>query len=68
MRAAADLMGQSSDLFRTLRYEGDLQKAGALLARIADIELQALSMMERGWDVVRTLAEEPAPVAISKVA
>ena len=68
MRTAADLMSQSSDLFRTLRYEGDLQKAGALLARIADTELQALAMLERGWEVVRTLRAEPATAAVTKVA
>jgi hypothetical protein len=68
VRAAADLMGQSSEIFRKLRYEGDLQTAGALLASIADKELQALAMMERGWEVVRILPAEPATTAISKVA
>lgn len=67
VRGAAELMSQSSDLFRTLRYEGDLQKAGELLTRIADTELQALALMERGWEVVRTLPAEPTTAAVSKV-
>lgn len=56
-QAAADLMAQSSELFRVLRYEEDLQKAGDLLGRIADTELQALERMERAWGEVRGLGE-----------
>jgi hypothetical protein len=59
-RAAADLMQQSSDLFRVLRYEENLMKGGEMLGRIADIELGALAHMERAWEEVRGLA--PAAV------
>ena len=68
VRAAADRMQQSSDAFRVLRYEEDLRKAGDLLSRIADIELDALAAMERGWEVVRTLPAQPSPAMSSKAA
>jgi hypothetical protein len=55
VKAAADLMQQSSDLFRQLRYEDDLAKAGDLLSRIADTELDALDHMEAGWLQVKEL-------------
>src|SRR6476661_990435 len=60
VRAASDFMSQSSDLFRLLRYEEDLMKAGDLLARIADTELKALAEMERGWEIVQQLPRESA--------
>jgi hypothetical protein len=53
--AAADRMAASSDLFRSLRYEEDLRKAGEILSRIADAELEALARMERAWGEVREL-------------
>lgn len=53
--AAAEHMQTSSDLFRTLRYETDLPKAGALLARIAEQELAALRGMELGWSQVSAI-------------
>jgi hypothetical protein len=58
MREASKLMEQSSQMFRTLRYEEDLIKAGELLSRIADTELKVLNEMERGWDVVRQLPKQ----------
>jgi hypothetical protein len=68
VRAASDFMSQSSDLFRLLRYEEDLMKAGDLLARIADTELKALAEMERGWEIVQQLPRESAAWKIAKVA
>jgi hypothetical protein len=68
VRAAAELMSQSSDLFRVLRYEEDLMTAGGLLARIAQIELQALDQMERGWEIVQQLPKASAAWRMSKVA
>ncbi|SRR5579875_57634 len=62
-QAAADLMQQSSDLFRVLRYEEDLHKAGDILARIADTELQALARMEQAWREVRELPAQAGGVA-----
>lgn len=53
--AAATLMQQSSDLFRELRYEPDLSRAGDILGRIADVELKALHHMEVAWNEVREL-------------
>jgi hypothetical protein len=62
VEAAAGLMQQSSDLFRVLRYEEDLPKAGEILGRIAETELKALAHMERGWEEVRQLrSDQPAP-------
>jgi hypothetical protein len=49
---AAAQMRESSDLFRTLRYEDTLPAAGDLLGRIADVELDALDLMERAWPEV----------------
>jgi hypothetical protein len=68
VRAASDLMQQSSDLFRELRYEEDIVKAGDLLSRIADIELNALAQMERGWEIVQQLPKETAARRLGKVA
>jgi hypothetical protein len=68
VRAASDLMQQSSDLFRELRYEEDIVKAGDLLSRIADIELKALAQMERGWEIVQQLPKEAAARRLGKVA
>ncbi len=55
---AAELMQESSELFRELRYEEDLAQAGDILSRIADTELKALEHIEAGWVQVREL---PAP-------
>jgi hypothetical protein len=55
VKQAADLMQASSDLFRELRYEEDLARAGDILSRIADTELKALEHMEAGWLQVREL-------------
>lgn len=56
---AAQRMQASSDLFRTLRYEENLQAAGELLARIAETELEALRHMELGWKDVQQITEAP---------
>jgi hypothetical protein len=50
-------MQQSSDLFRVLRYERDIASAGAQLAAIAEVELQALERMEAGWSSVQQITE-----------
>lgn len=68
VRAAAELMTKSSDLFRELRYEEDIVRAGDLLSRIADIELEALAQMERAWEVVQSLPKEPQETRLSRVA
>ena len=68
VRAAADAMGRSSDLFRKLRYEDDLAKASEIFTRIAETELAALAEMERGWAVVQTLPKETPAWRQSKVA
>ena len=57
VRAAADHMQASSDLFRILRYEVDIVRAGDLLSRIADEELAALEHMQAGWVEVRDITE-----------
>jgi hypothetical protein len=54
---AAQHMQASSDLFRTLRYEEKLSKAGEVLTEIADHELAALALMTTAWPVVRTITE-----------
>ena len=56
---AAARMQASSDLFRELRYENNLPAAGELLARIAEIELDALRHMENGWAEVREIVNAP---------
>jgi hypothetical protein len=48
-------MEESSNLFRTLRYEENLTAAGDLLGRIADCELEALHLMDRAWPEVKDL-------------
>jgi hypothetical protein len=55
--SAAEHMQASSDLFRELRYEADLQKAADVLARIAEHELAALEAMTTAWPDVRTITE-----------
>jgi len=57
-------MQASSDLFRELRYTGELAKGGELLSRIADLELSALGHIQAAWAVVREIAN--APVVASK--
>jgi hypothetical protein len=57
VQTAARLMQQSSDLFRVLRYERDIASAGAQLAAIAEVELQALERMEAGWSSVQQITE-----------
>lgn len=66
--AAAVRMQASSDLFRELRYQNDLSAAGALLARIANLELQALRLMEEGWPAVREIGNIAAAPPNSQVA
>jgi hypothetical protein len=56
---AAARMQTSSDLFRQLRYEGNLLAGGELLARIAETELDALRHMENGWAAVREIIDAP---------
>jgi hypothetical protein len=52
---AGDRMEESSNLFRTLRYEENLSAAGDVLGRIADRELEALHLMDRAWPEVKDL-------------
>jgi hypothetical protein len=54
---AAEHMQASSDLFRELRYEADLQKAADVLARIAEHELAALEAMTAAWPDIMTITE-----------
>ncbi|HEY5127628.1 MAG TPA: hypothetical protein VIJ35_10090 [Bradyrhizobium sp.] len=54
---AAQHMRASSELFKTLRYEADLAKAGEVLAQIADHEVAALASMGKAWPVVQTITE-----------
>ncbi len=60
--------GSSGTGFRVLRYEEDIGQAGDLLSRIADVELNALAQMERGWEVVQKLPKDRAARRFSKVA
>ena len=55
LKEAAGEMQSSSDLFRELRYQEDIRKAGDILGRIADHELAALALMERAWADVRDM-------------
>jgi hypothetical protein len=52
---AAERMEQSSNLFRKLRYEETLTAAGDVLGRIADCEIAALDLMERGYPDVTAM-------------
>jgi hypothetical protein len=60
---AATTMDQSSQMFQSLRYESDLQKAGRLLKQIAAAELAALAAMRSAWEQVSqvTAASKEAP-------
>ncbi len=60
---AAEFMSQSSDLFRSLRYEREMNKAGLLVKQIAETELQALAAMRQGWEQVRLLSPQPVKAA-----
>lgn len=62
-RAAASFMERSAECFATLRYETDIKKAGAMLARIADAELAALAKMEEAWHQVEALPRAPQTAA-----
>lgn len=64
--SAAGCMQMSSDLFRELRYQGDLSAAGEILARIAETELEALRHMENGWSSVRDITAAPVVRAVTK--
>ncbi len=66
--AAAEAMTRSSELFRVLRYESDMQRAGALLKRIAQAELDALADMQTGHAQVRLLSTTPVLAPDAKVA
>jgi hypothetical protein len=50
-------MQASSDLFKVLRYEADLAKAGAVLEQIAAHEVAALGDMTKAWPEVRLITE-----------
>jgi hypothetical protein len=52
---AAERMDESSRRFRTLRYEENLRAAGDVLGRIADCEIAAMELMERGYPEVKTM-------------
>jgi hypothetical protein len=60
--SAADHMQASSDLFKVLRYEQDLAKAGAVLEQIAAHEVATLDDMTKAWADVKLLTER-APMA-----
>jgi hypothetical protein len=64
-RAAASFMQRSSELFAALRYEDDLGKAGAILARIAEAELAALAKMEQAWPEVAKLPRASHRAAVA---
>jgi len=53
---AGDFMHQSSGMFQSLRYQGDLMRAGEQVRQIAQAELAALSEMKQAWEQVRQLA------------
>lgn len=55
--SAANHMQRSSDLFRNLRYEEDLQKGAEILTKIADEELAALTLMESSWEQIANIFE-----------
>lgn len=56
VQKASNLMSASSDYFRELRYESQLEKAGEILGKIANTELMALENMEAGWESVRKIS------------
>ncbi len=53
--SAGQYMLESSELFKELRFERDMMKAGAILKKIAEAELCALSQMRKGWEQVKQL-------------
>jgi len=55
--SAAEHMQASSELFKVLRYEADLAKAGAVLEQIAAHEVAALDDMTRAWAEVKLITE-----------
>jgi hypothetical protein len=55
-------MQASSELFKVLRYEADLAKAGAVLEQIAAHEVAALADMTKAWPEVQRVTER-APMA-----
>jgi len=61
--SAADHMQASSELFKILRYEQDLAKAGMVLAQIAAHEVAALKDMTTAWADVRLITERTAVVS-----
>jgi hypothetical protein len=56
---AAGFMTQSSEMFRSLRYQTDLRLAGEQLKLIAQAELSALAEMRAGWEHVKQLERAP---------
>jgi hypothetical protein len=60
--SAAEHMQASSDLFKVLRYEAELAKAGAILEQIASHEVAALGDMTRAWADVRRITERAPTV------
>lgn len=55
--SAAAHMQASSDLFKVLRYEDDLARAGAVLEQIAAREMRALNEMNKAWSDVQRITE-----------
>jgi hypothetical protein len=55
--SAVDHMQASSELFKVLRYEQDLTKAGTVLQQIAAHEVAALGDMTRAWADVKLITE-----------
>lgn len=55
---AAQHMLDSSEQFKTLRYERDMKQAGELVRQIAETELAALAQMQKGWEQVKQLGPQ----------
>ena len=64
-RAAASFMQRSSELFEALRYEEEVKKAGAILARIAEAELAAAAKMGEAWSEVAKLPRAAQQAAVA---
>jgi hypothetical protein len=66
VQLAAKCFESSSELFKALRYEPDLQKAGGILSRIAAAELDALQLMREGWEFVSQMSQARWPSNATK--
>lgn len=61
--SAAGHMQASSELFKVLRYEDDLPKAGLVLEQIAAHEVAALDNMTKAWTEVKYITERTPTVS-----